>query len=39
MTRVLFICHGNIFGNENNNDSKLKFYVLRGLLHHNYTIL
>ena len=24
---------------KNNNDSKLKFYVLRGLLHHNYTIL
>ena len=24
---------------QNNNDDKLKFCVLRGLLHHNYTIL
>ena len=24
---------------KNNNDDKLKFNVLRGLLHHNYTIL
>ena len=39
MTKVLFICHGNIFEKQNNNDDKLKSCVLCGLLHHNYTIL
>ena len=33
------VCTAISLKTQNNNDDKLKFNVLRGLLHHNYTIL